>query len=829
MPIDPLTKRQRKTDDGRTGRGIEAFQRAFRDNLFYAQARFPEVASRNDLYMALAHTVRDHLMLRWVGANRTYHRERSRTVCYLSAEFLLGPHTGNNLLNLGLLDEAREALAGLGLDLEVLLEQEEEPGLGNGGLGRLAACYLDSLATRQIPAIGYGVRYEYGIFDQRIVDGEQVEESDNWLRLGNPWELARPEIAHTVGLGGHTETYVDEEGHRRARWVPGRTVLGVAHDTPILGYRVQTANLLRLWSARAPAGFDFAAFNVGDYYRAVEEKVVSENLTKVLYPNDEALAGRRLRLEQQHFFVSCSLQDMVRIHRQTRPDLTDFAERYVAQLNDTHPALAIPELMRLLVDEHRMDWDLAWDVTRRTFAYTNHTLLPEALETWSLPLFREVLPRHTEIVFEINRRHLEEVGRRFPGDTARIARMSLIDEAGRKSVRMANLACVGSHAINGVARLHTELLKRGVLRDFHEMSPEAFSNKTNGVTPRRFVALANPSLARLITSRIGDAWIGDLARIRDIEPLADDPAFRAEWREARRANKRRLTGLLAARAGVTVDPDSLFDVLAKRIHEYKRQHLQVLHLITLYRRLKQDPDLDVPSRTAVFAGKAAPGYAMAKRIIRLIHGVAEVVNADPDVRDRLRVVFLPDFNVKCAQPVYPAADLSEQISLAGKEASGTGNMKFAMNGALTIGTLDGANVEIREAVGTEHFFLFGLTVEGVERTRPGYRPQAVYEADTDLRRTIDLIASGVFSRGDRDLFRPLVDALLDRDEYLCLADYASFLAAQRSVEAAWRDTERWTRSSILTAARMGHFSSDRAIQEYCDDVWKVRPVPAVTA
>jgi glycogen phosphorylase len=810
----------------RTGLGVEPIKRGFIDNLFCIQARFPAVATKNDYYQALAYTVRDRLLARWIRTSETYKNSASRTVCYLSAEFLLGPHLGANLLNLGITETVREAMGELGLDLDDLAEQEEEPGLGNGGLGRLAACYMESLATLQVSAIGYGIRYEYGIFDQRIENGWQVEITDKWLRYGNPWEIARPEIAFDVKLGGHTEHYTDSNGRHRVRWIPSRVVRGVAYDTPILGFRVGNANLLRLWSAQAVESFDFHAFNAGDYYGAVERKVDSENLTKVLYPNDEPAAGKRLRLEQQYFFVSCALQDMMRIHLQGATGFAGFADRYVAQLNDTHPAIAVAELMRLCIDEYGMDWDSAWADTKRVFAYTNHTLLPEALEKWPVALFGQVLPRHLEIVYEINRRFLDEVRSRFPGDDAKLQRLSLIDERGERYVRMANLACVGSRAINGVAALHSELLKQTVLRDFHELAPEKFRNVTNGVTPRRFLMLSNPGLAELVTERIGEVWTRDHSAMRALEPLAHDAGFRADWQRMRRAAKTRLAEVIRRHTGITVDVDSMFDVQVKRIHEYKRQHLNILRVISLYERIKRE---DLPAnvrRTVIFGGKAAPGYYMARLIIRLINGVADVVNRDPRVNDRLRVVFIPNFNVKHGHEVYPACDLSEQISTAGKEASGTGNMKFAMNGALTIGTLDGANVEIREEAGADNFFLFGLTVEQVGRLkREGYRPSEYYAAHAGLRAAVDLVRDGAFSSGDRELFRPLVDHLMRHDEYMVFADYASYEECQTRVDAAWRDRDRWTRMSILNAARMGKFSSDRAIREYMREIWNVEPLP----
>ena len=811
---------------GRSELSIEGLRRNFREHLFYTQGRFPRGATKNDLYMALAYTVRDQLLHRWIKSVEQIGRTDLRIVSYLSAEFLLGPHLENNLINLGIYDELRKTCDMEGFDIQAIFDQEEEPGLGNGGLGRLAACYLDSLATLEIRAMGYGIRYEFGIFDQEIRDGWQVERTDEWLHNGNPWELPRPEITCQVSFGGRTEPYEDDQGRYRVRWVPHRIVKGVAYDTPILGYRVNTCNLLRLWKAEAVESFELEAFNVGDYYRAVEQKVASENITKVLYPNDEPLQGKQLRLEQQYFFVSCSLQDMLRIHRVFGGELKDFAKNFAVQLNDTHPAIGVAELMRLLVDEYGMDWEPAWEITRSTFAYTNHTLLPEALEKWPVSLFASLFPRHMEIIFEINHRFLNEVRERFPGDDERPARMSLIDEQGVRYVRMAHLACVGSHAINGVAELHTRLLKETVLRDFYEMMPEKFSNKTNGVTPRRFMVLSNPGLSRLINGAIGDTWVVKPEELRQLDGFADDASFREEWRRVKFENKQNLARVILQRTGIEVDPSSLFDIQVKRIHEYKRQHLNVLHIIALYNRIKKDPSVDLVPRTFIFGGKAAPGYFMAKRIIKLIHSVGDVVNQDPDVAGRLKVIFLPDFNVKNAKFIYPACDLSEQISTAGKEASGTGNMKFSMNGALTIGTLDGANVEIREEVGAENFFLFGLTVEEVDSLRrSGYHPLEYYHQNAELREVMERIGSGHFSGGDLELFKPLVDSLLFHDTFLLFADFGPYVEAQQQVDAAWRDPEHWTRMSILNTARMGKFSSDRAIREYCRDIWKVNPAP----
>jgi glycogen phosphorylase len=809
----------------RTGLAADSLQHAVLDNLKCLQARYPAIATPHDWYMALAYSVRDRMLDRWVSTVHGYAAHDVKVACYLSAEFLIGPQLGNNLVNLGIEASAREAMQALGQDLDALLALDEEPGLGNGGLGRLAACYLDSLATLEVPAVGYGIRYEFGIFNQEIRDGWQVELTDKWLQKGSPWEVVRPELSFYVNFGGHTEAGTDEEGRYRVRWIPANRVKGVACDTPVLGYRVNTCNTLRLWKSEAVESFDLQDFNIGDYYGAVHEKVLSETLSKVLYPNDEPDIGKRLRLAQQYFFVSCSLQDMLRLLDIKGEPIARFPEVFAAQLNDTHPSIAVAELMRLLVDERLLPWEQAWDITRRTLAYTNHTLLPEALETWGLPLFRSLLPRLLEIIYEINRHFLDEVRQRHPGDDARVARLSLIDEAGDKRVRMANLATVGSHAVNGVAALHSTLLRQTVLRDFAELWPERFHNITNGVTLRRFVILSNPGLTQLLNETVGEGWVTDLTRLKALEACADDATFQEHWRRVKRLNKEALTHRIRSRTGVVVDPDSLFDIQVKRIHEYKRQHLNVLHIITLYQRLRQNPGLAIAPRSCIFGGKAAPGYHMAKLMIRLINGVAEVVNSDPVVAGRLKVVFFPDFNVKHAHVIYPAADLSEQISTAGKEASGTGNMKFMLNGALTIGTLDGANVEIREEAGAENFFLFGLTAEEVERVkREGYRPAAYAEGNTELREVLDLVASGHFSRGDREVFRPLVENLLHSDPFLVLADYAEYMACQERVSAAWNEPERWTRMSILNTARAGKFSSDRAIREYCDRIWNVQPV-----
>jgi starch phosphorylase len=816
-------------EHSRTGMSAAALQRAINDHLRYSIGR-PAAARRPEhYYRALALAVRDRMQDRRVASTQTSLDLGRKVTCYLSAEFLMGPQLGNNLLNLQMERAAREALAAMGQNLDTVLACEEEPGLGNGGLGRLAACYLDSLATLERPAIGYGIRYEFGIFDQEIHDGWQVEQTDNWLDNGNPWEIAKPDVSFLVKWGGYAEHYTDPDkgaGHDRVRWVPGRLLKGTAYDTPIQGYGVNTCNVLTLWSARAVKSFALEAFNTGDYYKAVEDEVTSETVTKVLYPNDEPEAGKRLRLLQQYFFVSCSLQHVLHI----MDDLADVSvkelpQRFALQLNDTHPSIGVAELMRLLVDERELDWDAAWDITVATFGYTNHTLLPEALETWPLEMFAQSLPRHLEIIYEINRRFLDEVRARFPGDEDRVARMSLIGENGGKNVRMAHLATVGSHAVNGVAALHSELLKSSVLKDFYEMWPERFSNKTNGVTPRRFLALANPGLRELLDRTVGDGWLTDLGRLRGLEPFVEDAAFRREWRDIKRNNKSRLARYVHSVAGVELNPDWMFDVQVKRIHEYKRQHLNVLHVVALYHRLKRDPGLSIPPRAFIFGGKAAPGYFLAKRIIKLINAVGETVNADPDVNRFLKVAFVPNFNVQNAHLIYPAADLSEQISTAGKEASGTGNMKFMINGALTIGTLDGANVEMRDEVGPENFFLFGLTEQQVGAVKAdGYRPGDYIDGSDELRAVLDLIAAGTFSRGDTEVFKPVVDNLRYDDPFLVCADYASYVDCQERVGAAWQDRESWTKMSILNTARSGKFSSDRAITEYCDEIWNVWPL-----
>ncbi len=800
-----------------------ALARAIIDNLIRRQAHSPEGASTHDWYMAVAYTVRDRLLDRWLKTIREVPRDDVRVVAYMSAEFLTGSHLENHLINLDLLEPMREAVTALDLDFDRIAAEEEEPGLGHGGLGRLAACFMDSLSTLQVPAIGYGIRYEYGIFDQVIEDGAQREVADRWLHGGNPWEVERPEAGVEVSLGGRTEAWIDDHGLPRVRWIPERVITGIPYDTLISGYRVERANMLRLWKAEARESFDFQTFNRGDYVGAVDKAITSETISKVLYPNDEVARGKQLRLEQQYFFVACSLADMLRYHLSLGRPLESFPEKFAVQLNDTHPSIAVAELFRLLVDVHDIEPDRAWELVRRTFAYTNHTLMPEALERWPLPLFRAVLPRHLELISDIDRRLRLEIDARFPGDGARAERMAIVDRGGEGHVRMAHLASTGSHAINGVARLHTELLQRDVLRDFFELWPDKFTSVTNGVTPRRFMALADPELTALLTRTLGEGWLSDIeTSLPRLEAHVGDPEFRGEWRAIKRRNKERLAEYVQATMGLAIDPASLFDIQCKRFHEYKRQHLNALHVITQARRLKRGEGRDLPPRTVIVSGKAAPGYYMAKLVIRLLHGVAREVNDDPEVAPWLKVAFVPNFNVTVAQKLYPAGDLSEQISTAGKEASGTGNMKFALNGALTIGTLDGANVEIREAVGPDNFFLFGLTTDEVAAVKSaGYAPRRHYDEDGELREAIDAIANGAFSDGDHEVFRPLVDHLLDRDDFLLLADYRSYVDMQGEVLRAYADVERWTTMSILNTARSGWFSSDRSIREYREKIWRV--------
>jgi starch phosphorylase len=805
---------------------VDGFVKQFLQHLNFSQGVTLSTSDVNDRYLALAGTVRDYLMARWLDDRARQAEQQAKTVCYLSAEFLLGRQLDNNLLAARLTEIAEEALAQCGIDMDDLRAVEVEPGLGNGGLGRLAACFVDSLATMSVPAIGYGIRYEYGIFRQTFVDGQQVEQPDAWLQMGSPWDFPHPEAAQTVSFGGRTETY-DDGGTTRTRWVPEWSVLAVPYNMMVPGYHNGRVNTLRLWRAVATEAFDLRIFNSGDYEEAVRAQTYAENISKILYPEDSTPQGKELRLQQQYFFVAASIADFVENVLPAGFDLANLPDRVIFQLNDTHPVIGVPELMRVLVDEKGFDWDDAWQITSRCFAYTCHTLLPEALEVWPVELLGRLLPRHLEIIYRINEEFLELVRERFGDDQMRIRDMSIIGEHPTRSVRMAYLATVAGANVNGVAALHSQLLRDKVLRDFAELWPEKFTNVTNGVTPRRFLRLANPGLADLITEALGAGWTVDLERLRGLEAFAEDPEFRERFAAVKAANKRRLGEVLRVRDGLDVDETHLLDVMVKRLHEYKRQMLKVLHIVSLYEGVVSGRTAvaDLQPRTVVFGAKAAPGYVMAKRIIHLINAVAAVVNADPRVGGRLKVLFPANYNVTLAERIVPAADLSEQISLAGKEASGTGNMKLALNGALTIGTDDGANVEIRQLVGDDNFFLFGMTEPEVEALwAAGYRPADFYQADDRLRRAIDLIASGAFSDGDRSVFEPVVSNLLYDDRFMVLADFASYVAAQERVDVAYADTDAWTRSAILNVARCGYFSSDRSMRDYLDRIWHASPV-----
>jgi starch phosphorylase len=797
----------------------DAFQRTFASHVEYTLAKDEYSVTSRDYYRAIALSVRDRIADRWNKTQQTVFRRAERRVYYLSLEYLVGRLLGDAMLNLGVTGEVRAALSDLGIDLDQIAQLEDDAGLGNGGLGRLAACFLDSMATLRIPNIGYGIRYEYGIFRQTIVDGAQYEQPDNWLRYPNPWEIARPERLYMVRFGGRVESRMDH-GRERFAWVDSEAVMAMAYDTPVPGYRNDFVNTLRLWSAKATREFDLASFSRGDYVDSIHDKTASENLAKVLYPNDATAQGRELRLRQEFFFVSATLQDAIRRHLTESPSVTTLHEAAVFQLNDTHPAIAVAEMMRLLVDEQNLGWDEAWAITSRAFGYTNHTVLPEALERWPVWLFARVLPRHLQIVYEINRRFLDEVRLRFPGDEARVQRMSLVEEGPEQKVRMAHLAIVGSAHVNGVSELHSRILRERLFRDFAEMTPAKFGNQTNGVTPRRWLRSCNPALSEILSSRIGEGWVTDLAQISRVASLADEPTARAELRAAKRANKDRLAAFVRTQLGVSLSPDALFDVQVKRIHEYKRQLLPILHAVHLH-QLALRGERRVP-RVVLLAGKAAPAYDMAKRIIRLANDVGSVLKSDDRTRDRIELVFLPNYSVSLAELVMPAADLSEQVSTAGTEASGTGNMKLSLNGALTIGTLDGANVEIRDAVGAENFFLFGMTDAEVEaKKRHGYDPRAQYEADRALKDAIDAIAAGAYSPGEPSRHWAVVDALLTRDPYFVLADFPAYAAAQRDVETAFLDPERWARMAWRNIAGMGRFSSDATIAGYARDIWRV--------
>ena len=782
-----------------------------KERLYYTLGKRPEIATKHDFYMALCYAVRDQMMTYWLDTQKSPQKE----VAYLSAEFLIGPQLNNNLISLGIREEAIQALSEYDYTIDEILDVAEEPGLGNGGLGRLAACYMDSLATLEVPATGYGIRYKYGIFKQQIRDNQQIEVTDNWLHGEWPWELCQPDESVLVGFGGRVENYVSDRGNYRVRWVPDEQVIAVPYDVLQLGYKVNSCNRLRLWRADATETFDFYAFNIGDYLGSVEQSVSSETISKVLYPNDCTDQGKILRLKQQHFFVSASLQDMLNSLDRREIPIEQFPEYWQVQLNDTHPAIAVAELMRLLVDERHMEWEQAWEIVTKSVAYTNHTLLPEALEKWDLKLFKTLLPRHMEIIYEINRRFLQVVRLHYPGDESMLEKMSIIDERGNKSVRMAHLATVGSHHVNGVAALHSELVKTQLMPEFYDLWPHKFTNVTNGVTPRRWVASCNPALTEVLDEYVGEDWMTNMESLKKLE---DNPELLEKFGEAKVVGKHNLATYIFNHLGISVDPSSMFDIQVKRIHEYKRQHLMTLWVVSQYLRIKNGRDF-VP-RTVIFGGKAAPGYYMAKLIIQFICHIAEVVNNDPDMDGKLRVIFLPNYSVKLGELVYPAADLSEQISTAGKEASGTGNMKFQMNGALTIGTLDGANVEIRELVGEENFFLFGHDEKGIaDLWQNGYNPQS--HMSPELWETINLIKGGHFSQGDKELFRPLLDNLLNHDPFCVMADFSDYCDAQDRVSSAWTDRDRWNRMSLINTARSGFFSSDRSIREYCKNIWGI--------
>ncbi len=812
-----------KKKDRRVEMSVESLKEDYAWHLRYSLAKGDTRATPHDQYTAFATAVRDRIIERWISTQEEYGRQNTKRVYYLSLEFLIGRLLGNNVINLKADHICHEALKSYGIDWNSLRDFECDAGLGNGGLGRLAACYIDSMSTMNLAGMGYGLRYDYGIFRQKIVNGCQVEEPDQWLKNGYPWEMSRPEYAQHVHFGGHVECMTDG-GRQKWIWVPTERVEGIPYDMPIVGYD-KAVNSLRLWSARAVDDFDLNDFNKGSYVEAVENKVLAENLTKVLYPNDNTMAGKELRLRQQYFFVCCSLRDILRRFQLTNTNWTDLPNKVFIHLNDTHPTLIIPELMRILIDEKNLDWNQAWDLTRRTTGYTNHTILQEALEKWPVPMMERLLPRHLQIIYEINGRFLQEVSSLYPGDVKKLRRMSLIDENGERYVRMANLCIVGSSSVNGVAELHTKILKESLFKDFHELWPEKFHNVTNGITPRRWLLKANPALSGLITKSIGDGWIMHLEELKKLEKFSNDTGFLDELDRIKRDNKVALASYSSKNLGITLNPDAIFDVQVKRLHEYKRQLLLALYIIVLYNRLLSNPKLSPVPRQFIFAAKAAPGYYMAKLIIRLIHGIAGVVNSNPKTRGKLSVAFLPDYRVSLAEKIMPAAEVSEQISLAGMEASGTGNMKFMMNGALTLGTYDGANVEINQEVGNSNMFLFGMRTEDVAKLRPTYVSRSLYENDPEIKTAIDMIKSNVFSILEPGLFDPIVRNLIDyNDYYMLLADLKDYCRAQDLVDATYRNRKKWNRMSLVNIAKSGRFSSDRAVMEYARDIWHVEPV-----
>jgi glycogen phosphorylase len=797
----------------------------FAENLEFRLIKDRITATGSDAYFALSLAIRDRLVRKWLRTQHQYFQKDTKRVYYLSLEYLMGRILGNALINMDYYEECYNILKEDGYSLEEIREIEHDMGLGNGGLGRLAACYLDSMATLELPAFGYGIRYEYGIFKQEIENGSQVEYPDSWLQNGNPWDIFRRDLEYRVKFYGKATKVQNPDGTYKFDWVDTDDVLAVGYDIPVPGYKNNTVNNLRLWHAKAATEFSFKDFNAGDYVAAVAAKTDSETISKVLYPNDSYVEGKFLRLKQQYFFVSATLQDIIRKYKIDHDNFEEFAEKNVIQLNDTHPVVAIPELMRILIDQEGLSWDKAWQIAQKTFAYTNHTVVPEALEEWSLPLFEELLPRHIQIVYEINRRFIEDVKKNYTTDPNILSKLSIINESNGRAVRMANLAIVGSYAVNGVAALHTEILKTRIFSHFHKIFPGKFINITNGITPRRWLKTANPLLSKIICDRIGEEWIIDLSKLRGLEKFVEDADFREEFTNAKWLNKKLLISLIEENNGIKINPDSMFDVQIKRFHEYKRQLMNVLHIITLYNRIKDNPQIEMVPRTILFAGKAAPAYQMAKLIIKLINSVAEVVNNDPDVRDKLKIVFIPNYSVTLAEKIIPAADLSEQISMAGLEASGTGNMKFTLNGALTIGTMDGANIEIREEVGEENIFIFGLLADEVLKLKSsGYNPRKHYESNPMLKRVIDMISSDYFSKKEPGIFKPIVDSLLGSDYYCLFADYQAYVDAQDEVSKLYLNQEEWTKKAILNVARVGKFSSDRSIKEYAEKIWKVEPV-----
>ena len=816
-------KTMTKKKDRRVEMSVEGLKEDFAWHLRYTVAKAEGMATERDHYTAFANAVRNRIVERWINTQAEYHKQNTKRVYYMSLEFLIGRLLGNNVINLKADNIAREALKDYGIDWNSLRDYETDAGLGNGGLGRLAACYLDSMSTLDLAGMGYGIRYDYGIFRQKIVDGQQVEEPDLWLKDGYPWEMVRPEYSQTVGFGGHVE-YTTVKGRQMWHWVPSEQVQGVPYDLPIVGYR-HAVNSLRLWSARAVEEFDLADFNKGSYVEAVEAKVLSENLTKVLYPNDNTMAGKELRLRQQYFFVCCSVRDILRRYRELNDSWDNLPEKVYIHLNETHPALVIPELMRILIDEEGLDWDKAWELTRKSCGYTNHTILPEALEKWPVPMMERLLPRHLQSIYEINGRYLQQISSLYPGDVKRLQRMSLIDETGERYVRMANMCIIASTSTNGVAELHSQILKDSLFKDFYELYPERFTNVTNGITPRRWLLKANPALSQLITDKIGDNWIVNLAELKNFEKFKNDKAVLDELANIKKANKGALAKYVKDSLGVSLDTDAIFDVQVKRLHEYKRQLMLALYIIMFYNRLLNDSKYDPVPRSFIFAAKAAPGYYMAKLIIRLIHGIAGVVNSNPKTRGKLSVVFLPDYRVSLAEKIMPASEVSEQISLAGMEASGTGNMKFMMNGALTLGTYDGANVEINQEVGDENMFLFGLRTEDVARMRTTYVSRDYYKKDPEIRMALDMIKANVFSLLEPGLFDPILRNLLDyNDYYMLLADLRSYSDAQTRIDKTYRDAKKWNQMSLVNIARSGRFSSDRAIMEYAKNIWNIEPV-----